>query len=1017
MVENVPSEGKSVKYFNGMIAVAANLVLLTSVFAETSPSDPAANPRSQWAVIASGEVLKSGLADLLNVHLSQNESIALVDRERLRDATRELQFATILQADHPQLRLQLGKTLNADRLLVLSMLQEQGKPLLRAVVCDANLGVRLAHQTFAFSENLLQLTEQLAASVDEIDQRFTSGIHTIVAVPAFLSEDFRQRFAHLQSRFSNLLSDSLATYPGVAVVEIEEANAILREQQVTLSDGLRRPIAMIVKGSYTIQQTKPDRPRRVTLHIELTKDAADAETIDKSIELRHIDDWFVKTFAKQLATMGSKNDSELTTDLQKAILLRHAERFAELGDWDRSSSLREAALVLDPQDALQRGLVISELQYHFTRDIDQYWFKKRSPAEHRQAILQRAADDYVRALDHLEFVIQNRRIKRGDAIGLFQSQMWYKQGAVGPIPDDISRHTALQPACTAQRRFIREVYAAVNELEPGRVLPPHLSDPFYGWQYPLVLHTCNDVIFNHYNQDSLESLWDTISRVLPDDANVSSLVMGVMSRDFASETRADHAEFLDRRQSLQTSIRETTDPQTKALANKEFHRVSPNDFHHHVDQAKREWTTFLERLTESDRAVVRLYGHYGRLKIFGKQNPLPIIDALESQLAEIKSLGRIHDRELKPLETNLAMARKRYQAVPFPTPAWKGIEQSLGQMRFDPISLTVQGEPSTNPPPQIKGMLKCGEHCDAFWTQDQFFVMHEPGVLQEIKLTDATWKHALFWEVSWDGECIWLFAHGQGIVAFKPDGTRLATFNARDHLPGYDRGICLLGLSPRRALAVGSFGENKRAWCGVLEIDEQGKPSVDLFFEAKLAAEGRPAAESAADPLTAFRPNWIHRFNSAGGNSTVFVGRSELKGALEIDLQTRQVSVSKFLNTSSFGRQAFFSHNGNLIASLGGNSLMQYTVADDNTAVRRQKLSTIDPYVDQLLLHDGWLYVPGKVWRRMDPDELQLQRLQPSNSRLPTRYWSMKFGVSAHYGLVGHSLYENQPPLFQISVD
>ncbi|WP_442509461.1 hypothetical protein SH528x_001033 [Novipirellula sp. SH528] len=1005
------------KFPSSLMVVFANLVLLTSVFAETSPSDPAASQRPRWAVIASGEVLKSGLADLLNLGLSKNESIALVDRERLSDATRELQFAKILQADNPQLRLQLGKTLNADRLLVLSIEQEQGKPMLRAVVCDANLGVRLAHERFAFPENLPQLTERLAASVDEVNLRFAGGIQTIIAVPSFLSEDFSQRFAHLQSRFSNLLSDSLATYPGVAVVEIEEANAILREQQVTLSDGLRRPIAMIVKGTYTIQEAKPDNPRKVALHIELTKDAADSETIDKSIELQHVDDWLVKTFAKQLATMGSTNDSSLSADLQKAILVRHAERFAELGDWDRSSSLREAALVLDPKDALQRGLVISELQYHFKRDIDQLWFKKTSSTEHRQAILQRAADDYVRALDHLDFLIQNRRVKRADAIGLFQSQMWYKQGAVGPIPDDISRHTALQPACIAQRRFIREVYAAVSELEPGRVLPTHLSDPFYGWQYPLVLHTCNDVIFNHYNQASLESLWDTISRVLPDDANVSSLVMGVMSRDFASETRADHAEFLNRRQTLQTSIGETNDPQAKKLANTEYHKVLPNDFHHHADQAKREWTTFLERLIESDRAVVRLYGHYGRLKISGKQNPLPIVDELESQLTEIKQLGRIHDRELKPLETNLAMTRRRYQAVPFPPPAWKGIEESLGPMRFEPVSLSVQGEPSSNPPPQIKGMLRCGEHCDAFWTQDQFFVMHEPGVLQEIKLTDATWKHALFWEVSWDGECIWLFAHGQGIVAFKPDGTRVATFNARDHVPGYDRGICLLGLSPRRALAVGSFGENQRAWCGVLEIDKQGKPSVDIFFEAKLAAEGRPAAESAADPQTAFRPNWIHRFNSVGGNNTVFVGRSGLKGALEIDLQTRQVSVSSFLNTSAFGRQAFFSHNGNLIASLGGNSLMQYTVADDNRAVRRQKLSTIDPYVDQLLLHDGWLYVPGKVWRRMDPDELQLQRLQPSNSRLPTRYWSMKFGVSAHYGLVGHSLYENQPPLFQISVD
>ncbi|MBI2480598.1 MAG: hypothetical protein HYV60_18825, partial [Planctomycetia bacterium] len=74
----------------------------------------------RWAVIASNSVLESGLPDLLTVELSQDDSIQLVERERLRDATRELELATLMKAESIDQRLRLGKTLGADALMVLS---------------------------------------------------------------------------------------------------------------------------------------------------------------------------------------------------------------------------------------------------------------------------------------------------------------------------------------------------------------------------------------------------------------------------------------------------------------------------------------------------------------------------------------------------------------------------------------------------------------------------------------------------------------------------------------------------------------------------------------------------------------------------------------------------------------------------------------------------------------------------------------------------------------------------------
>jgi hypothetical protein len=254
------------------------------------------------------------------------------------------------------------------------------------------------------------------------------------------------------------------------------------------------------------------------------------------------------------------------------------------------------------------------------------------------------------------------------------------------------------------------------------------------------------------------------------------------------------------------------------------------------------------------------------------------------------------------------------------------------------------------------------------------------------------------------------------VIAVQPDGTRLATFNQTRHLPGYSKGFSLLGLSPRRALIVASFGKNNRAWCGILEVEQSGQQSANVFFEAKYVAAGRPPEAAAADPKTAFQPAWIHRLQSHDGkNDRVLVGRREIPGALQIDLDTFQVSVSRY-DTHAVGRQAFFSHDGHLLASLGGNQLVHYFPPGQDGAVRSRVLANITPYVDQLLLHEGWLYVPGRVWLRLDPGHRKPERLQPWPAQLPVSYSSLEGGVSAHYGLIAYDRYKRSPPLYQIEI-
>jgi len=961
---------------------ALPFVCLLVVLVNSAAGDEPALQR--WAVVATEPVVESGVLDLLTVALSKDESIHVVERERLQEAMRELEVTALLKPGNVSQRLQLGKTLRANALMVIDFERTNGKRMLRVVVSDATLGVRLWRESFVGdAADIDGLIEQCVALVGEVRQRFAGGIQQIIAVPPFLSEDFGQRFDFLQTRFSDSLSIALMTHAGVAVVEIEEAQAILRERQVTLSPGLERSIATIVNGKYRVGPLNELNQRTVKLEIKLVAGGKQREQIRKSIRLGSVGQWLAGDLAKRLLNDSDPKKPSVSPRTQKAVLTRLAQSFAEIGTWQRSTSLREAALVLDPNDALQRGLLISEYQHSVYRDVDYVWLKDRIPLEQAEHRHERNAHDFCVALEHLEYLVRNRLITRADAVGLFQTQVWQRRnGDPWGAPEVREFFAALSPGFVTQRRFIRDVFPLIVQLPTGRALPEHFSKPLYRWHYSAVRQTLSDVYFHNYSAASLRGLEDVLEQILPDTAHVSASILGLLNSHYTPKTgEANHA----------------------------------------------AWLACLRRLEASDYELARLYGLWGLLQDAQRRGEvLPAgmkshLAALDSLLASLKKQGLVNESNQKYLEQNIAMRLNRLRVAANPprpgqSPAPRLVAtESLGRMRFDPIALVVDGQQNPGQPPLIKGMLQCGEECDAYRTKEQFFIMERPGELRDLKLSVHESKYGLFSEVTWDGECIWLHARGLGVIAIRPDGTRLATFKQSEHVPNYGKGLKLPGLSPRRALIVGSFGENHRGWCGILQIGEQGEQSANVFFEARYVPQGRTREESEADAMTAFRPAWIHHVNMPEGKRHVLVGRRELKGALQIDLDTFNVSVSGY-DTHRFGRQGFFSHDGHLLASLGGNSLVHFSPPDSDGKVSTRRLAQIRPYVDQLLFHDGWVYVPGRVWRRLDPNERKPERLQARPSRLPVPYWSLKAGVSAHYGLIAYDLYKRSPPLFQITI-
>jgi hypothetical protein len=101
----------------------ARTVLLCCVLANVSIAAGADATQTylRWAIISSADVKESGIPDLLTAQLSSDAGIELLEREDLEVATRELELSASTTSAASAKRLQLGRLLKADALLLLSI--------------------------------------------------------------------------------------------------------------------------------------------------------------------------------------------------------------------------------------------------------------------------------------------------------------------------------------------------------------------------------------------------------------------------------------------------------------------------------------------------------------------------------------------------------------------------------------------------------------------------------------------------------------------------------------------------------------------------------------------------------------------------------------------------------------------------------------------------------------------------------------------------------------------------------
>lgn len=964
------------------------IVLASCVGVATAASSLAAAEAGleRWAIIASPAATERGLSDLLAVELTKLEGIELVEREDLDRIANELGVARLSAAEGSPQRLKVGQLLQADALIVLAPPQ--------VVICECRQGARLAEFEFAEDEGSPELTARnIAAEIQRIRKHFAGGIRLIVGVSPFLSQNLEHRYDHLQSRYGDLLARSLALHSGVAVIEVEEARAIREERSLGASGAIRHNTPFLVSGRFRMVPVEGHDEPNVKLTIELSAAYETRELPAPVLPLSKVPAWIVSELATQVLAAAGDEVSPLTGKQQREALSRRADAFSRLGDWPRSVGLREASLVLKPDDAEQRARLVDEYQQRFVRDFDRLWRSRKVPEPERLPLFERTADRYITALDHIEYLIRNRRVSHGEALALFGRQKWEGPGAyflVTPKHPDAEK-PILQRVLDAERRFVIDVFPAMPRLPkesalPGVIVPVRFPQP---WHEVLILRVVNHVNYRQRDRHSLEFMHHVLTRILPPEVPTSLTLRFFLCSNLP---RPD-------------------------------------------DLWSRDWHSFLKTLAESEHEATHWYGRaalshqavlqLGSLYQADKAAIRSVLTKTEALFKELASHRPANDDLVHFLTEQKRQLLWHIDPAKVPdSPPSKAATETFGRLRFQPVDLRAAqggGPLEVAPGLLVERMLQCGQ-VDAFWTKEAFYLMERPGTLRRLPLAGhPEWsKYEAFSHVMWDGEMIWLVVAGRGIYVLDADGTHVATFDISTPLPGIERGLQMLPLAPRRMLAVGSFGEHARAWCGILEIDADGKPAVNVFYEARRVPDGRPAAEANADPETAFQPTWIHRFHGRDGRTVALVGRGVRTEALAIDCETLDMSLVTYRTRGYGANEALFSHNGHLI-QVTGSAVYRFPPHDGSERmVQGNKLFEHKAVYRQLLPYDGWAYVPGFVWRRIHPETLQVECLLPARAVLPRPYRCMRFGVSAHYGLVGFPMFiapkSGSPVLYKVTI-
>lgn len=966
-----------------VLLVCLLLVCLATGAAADAPS-PAATVAApvRLAVVATVESAETrALADLLTVELARQPSIETVERAELDRVLREQALTAAGLADGVRGRVTVGRLLRARMLILVGTVPEAKGGGAYSIVCDVSTGARLSHWRWSRATTH---PKALAEQALDVLSRFPDGAKTLIAIPDFISRDLMLRYAHLQADLAEVLRQSLGDMPGLALVELEEAKNIASEMELT-GEMVTRVMRLQVEGEYRTDALADGGPS-IDIRIAIFDGGrCITELASGVIPLEHAGRFVgIKARARLHQMLNLPPQEDMDADWQFRQLVTRADAFAKIGEFTRSAALREAALLLNPEDVPQRDRLV--LDYNRSCGSTIVW---------------------RRSLLHVETLIRNRRVDAAHGIRLFY-------GTIRSIFGMRATNAhLLQEEERLKKDFIRAVIPA---LVAGGANVPELANR-------VIEVTLLRLDGNYLAASDLSLLAELLCEILPEETPVAyNLLVHLRggTRMFGQELAPNPPVdawlgFIARLEKsprplvqlygrygrlcdLRYRLRDTTD-ETLALAKAlaadvRKEPVAVQDQSSLFAVAARDEVGWLE---SARAAAVRAPATTPSTAPKEQKRSGPLLQSDGSLLCDRVRLVPLSIRVLddhgnadKPLEGFRWRAlggRTRWKQL---VPAWEGIDAVFAAGAL----LLVDKELVARP------------------------ILVDPGICL---------SHVVF-----DGRYLWAASgYAGGLFVYDQQGVLVTHVKEAHGLPSSSHSMPIASLDEGRIMAAGSLGGfGGRGWIAIVELRD-GEPVVRVIHEAIEVVQAFLDFEEQKNTRRRFDPSWIAGHRDEDGRQWVFVDRRNLPIPLIVDAATGIVTVysaPEFKAPEGFPRSegpetAFLSRAGEWHVAGSDNGFRSYRLDRQTRCLVRQKPLEDAPgwhsgnATGGSLVEDaGWLYYAGsRRWARRNLATGLDETLVDDRRSLPEygsgNAWNL--AVSRAHGLVawiGDKLFKVVPP-------
>lgn len=440
-------------------------LLASTALAESRPPQAAARARTV-AVLSVDAGASRDTVDAVMLALAgaapADTPVALVEREGLEQLAREQVIAKL--GDDAHARVDVGRLVGADVLALVGRGLGPAGAGVRVIVCDSATGARLAQLHVKDDEAAPEL---LAREVLDALARFPGGVRSVVGVPDLISRDLQLDHADLQGSLAEMLRDSLARHRGLAVLEVDEAKSIAVEGERAGAGDVRRVVPVYVEGEYRTDPLADGGPR-VSIVVTLRTAGRELAKIESgAVPLGDAGRFMLEDVQRKLLDVldaPAADPFDAARELER--LVARADRFAEIGEFDRSAALREAALLLNSAADRQRVRLVRDYA-RWNREPVEAWpaGRSRTPDDPFWAgVVARGRENWRRSLRHVEHLVRNKRVDLKEGSELFREAV-----------DSISGLGS--PALFAEEERLKKEF--VREVGPRLVALPVPEKEFF----------------------------------------------------------------------------------------------------------------------------------------------------------------------------------------------------------------------------------------------------------------------------------------------------------------------------------------------------------------------------------------------------------------------------------------------------------------------------------------------------------------------------------------------------------